>query len=211
MGDLLRGAWVHKEGRRERKIEKTCTTESMPRGYDALRDVLASANSPTQLKPHIRNLLNNDPGPHPSLLPPHDSLSPVEIPHSDSPGPSPSSPQMPPIAIPYNPVTRRTPPTSVLIPLTPAELESFKTPRHALRIRAQRPDPALENPNFFPSALYPNLKRKRESDGEDKAAKRSRDSGLVVNHCEFCPLGQLMPRATSCRLLRSLCSCMSVR
>ncbi|KAF8491945.1 mRNA capping enzyme-domain-containing protein [Gautieria morchelliformis] len=92
----------------------------------------------------------------------------------------------PPVAIPYNPINRRTPPTSVLIPLTPAELESFKAPRHALRLRAKRPDPALENPNFFPSSLYPSKpvsgKRKRGEEEEETATKRSRDSGLVVEH-----------------------------
>jgi mRNA (guanine-N7-)-methyltransferase len=175
----------------------------MPRGYDALRDVLASANSPTQLKPHIRNLLNNDPGPPSSHLPPYkltrDSLSPsTPLPptptdnSASASAPSPSSPHMPPpVAIPYNPINRRTPPTTVLIPLTPAELELFKLPRHALRLRAKRPDPALENPNFFPSSLYPSKptsKRKREEEEEERHAKRSRDSGLVVEHCEFTSL-----------------------
>jgi hypothetical protein len=167
-------------GRGTRGVHKRATassndTERMPRGYDALRDVLASANSPTQLKPHIRNLLNDDPAPPPRF---------------------PSSPSMSPVAapIPYSPITRRTPPTSVLLPLTPEELESFKTPRHALRIRARRPDPALDNPNFFP----PAIKRKRDSDDDDKPdnpAKRSRDVGLVVNHCESpmsCPVVPLL-------------------
>ncbi|KAF8580667.1 guanine-N(7)-methyltransferase [Ramaria rubella] len=143
----------------------------MPRGarYDPLRDVLA--HSPTQLKPHITNLLNNDPLPQESRLPPHrlppHALSPVAQP----------APMLP---VPYNPTTRRTPPTSVLVPLTPAELESFKAPRHALRARAGRPDPALQNPNFFPPPLRD--KRKREDDEEERAAKRTRDSGLVVEH-----------------------------
>lgn len=175
----------------------------MPRGYDALRDVLA--NSPTHFKPHITNLLN-DPRPHRASLSPvlHSAPLTPALTHSSRPGSSDSAsspPMLPvepsPTVLPYNPIKRRTPPTSVLIPLTPAELESFKIPRHALRVRAQRPDPALENPNFFPASLrHPdtapqrkaNSKRKREDDDDEKALKRSRDSGLVVEHCEYRPL-----------------------
>ncbi|KIJ32457.1 hypothetical protein M422DRAFT_213808, partial [Sphaerobolus stellatus SS14] len=129
----------------------------MPRGYDALRDVLASGkapNSPTLLRPHIQNILN-DPIP--------------------GPPPQPTMPK----PVPYNP-TRISEPKSVLIPLTPEELESFKIPRHALRMRLNRVDPSLENPNFFP----PNMrdKRKRDESDQPRGVKRSRDSGLVAQH-----------------------------
>lgn len=172
----------------------------MPRGYDALRDVLASKYPPIQLKPDIRNLLNNDPipqsplqrllcDPHSPVLdrtPPVPSFS-TSSPTTrsvNSPPPSlPSTPHMPPVAIPYKPITRRSPATTVLVPLTPTELESFKAPRHALRVRAKRPDPALENPHFFPSSVDSAArKRKGEEMEEERAAKRSR---LVVEHCAF--------------------------
>jgi len=141
------------------------TRHSMPRGYDALRDVLASGkapNSPTLLRPTISNILN-DP-----------------IPQQNNPQPPPPSPPTMPPPIPYAP-NRISEPRSVLIPLTPDEYENFKIPRHALRHNLGRPDPSLENPNFFP----PNMrdKRRREESEEERAAKRSRDSGLVVNHC----------------------------
>ncbi|GJJ15084.1 hypothetical protein Clacol_009359 [Clathrus columnatus] len=142
----------------------------MPRGYDALRDVLASNSnspiSPTLTRPHISNILN-------------DPISPTSMSSSSIASQPPAPP--PPQSIPYNPTKRFTPPASVLIPLTLEEFESFKIPRNALRVLAQRPDPALENPNFFPPNIA-NAKRKREDDDESGSQKRSRDSGLVVHH-----------------------------
>lgn len=145
----------------------------MPRGYDALRDVLASSSnppiSPTLTRPHIANILN-------------DPISSTSMSSSVASKPSQPPPPLPPKSIQYNPTKRLTPPTSILDPLTPEELESFKVPRHALRVLAEKPDPSLENPTFFPRNLA-GAKRKREVNESNSPHKRSRDSGLVAEHC----------------------------
>ena len=73
-----------------------------------------------------------------------------------------------PRPIPYNPRTRITPPASVLQPLTPAEIQTFKSYRGKGAARL--------------------LKRKRASSNEPESPPSKRhagDVGVVVDHCSY--------------------------
>jgi len=73
-----------------------------------------------------------------------------------------------PRPIPYNPLTRITPPASVLQPLTPAELQTFKSYRGKGAARL--------------------LKRKRASSNEPEPLQSKRhtgDLGVLVDHCSY--------------------------
>ena len=73
-----------------------------------------------------------------------------------------------PRPIPYNPCTRITPPASVLQPLTPAEIQTFKSYRGKGAARL--------------------LKRKRASSNEPESPPSKRhagDVGVVVDHCSY--------------------------
>jgi len=73
-----------------------------------------------------------------------------------------------PRPIPYNPRTRITPPVSVLQPLTPAEIQTFKSYRGKGAARL--------------------LKRKRASSDEPEPLPSKRhagDVGVVVDHCSY--------------------------
>lgn len=94
--------------------------------------------------------------------------------------PKPSFMPPPPVpsrsVIPYAPRKRFTPPTSVTIPLTPAEVEWYRN------------YPGGIGSQILRSSGKSN-KRGRSVDfgdvNEEPAAKRSRDVGLVVEHCMF--------------------------
>lgn len=73
-----------------------------------------------------------------------------------------------PRPIPYNPRTRITPPASVLEPLTPAEIQTFKSYRGKGAARL--------------------LKRKRASSDEPEpplSKRHAGDVGVVVDHCSY--------------------------
>jgi len=73
-----------------------------------------------------------------------------------------------PRPIPYNPRTRITPPASVLQPLTPAEIQTFK--------------------NYRGKGAARLLKRKRASSNEPESPPSKRhagDVGVVVDHCSY--------------------------
>jgi mRNA (guanine-N7-)-methyltransferase len=88
----------------------------------------------------------------------------------------PLPPPLPQSTIPYNPKVRMTPPTSVMIPLSPEEVEMYKDNRYRGRGATQ---------------IARSAKRKRseeppESEVDHPPTKRlAGDVGVVVNHCEF--------------------------
>ena len=123
--------------------------------FDPVRD--AVLNSPVESRrPTLSALLN----------PQTDS-------NYDSPRPSSSgslSTASPMASIPYNPTKRVTKPESVLIPLTPAEIEHYKNFRGegVARLVAKRKRAASDEPD--PDDVRP-LKR------------HTNDVGVVVEHC----------------------------
>lgn len=162
---------------------------------------------------------------HPNL-PPHSqspTLSTRRSPYPP-PGPLPSNnhfpaPMPPPMAIPYQPLQqkRKSRTASVLVPITPEEARSLKqASRNSLR---RDPFPVASSsssshPNGSPylqSTPHPNMhspspaKRKYEPEEleqqeHERAAKRSRDTLLVADHCEFIVYCSLHSISTfSCR------------
>ena len=97
---------------------------------------------------------------------------PVTRPQSNTSMLPPSQPQS---SVPYNPKIRMTPPTSVLTPMSPAEMEMYKDHRYRGRGAIQ---------------IASGVKRKRSEEPFEFAVdqphtkKLAGDVGVVVDHCE---------------------------
>jgi mRNA (guanine-N7-)-methyltransferase len=87
----------------------------------------------------------------------------------------PPPPPQPQSSIPYNPKVRMTPPTSVMTPMSPAEMEMYKDYRYRGRGATQ---------------IALGVKRKRSEEPPESAVdqpptkKLAGDVGVVVDHCE---------------------------
>lgn len=107
------------------------------------------------------------------------------------PMPTASSSGNPPRStIPYAPRNRRTTPDSVLKPLTPAEIELYRKLRESNPLRARyaplkRKHEQVEPPVGAVAPTKPGKRKGKEEDSNSSArpTKRSRDSGIVVEHC----------------------------
>ncbi|KAG5645002.1 hypothetical protein DXG03_007279 [Asterophora parasitica] len=102
---------------------------------------------------------------------PSSSSSSISLSRQNPTMPPPPPPQQ--STIPYNPRVRITPPTSVMVPMTPAEMETFKDYRYRGRGAMQ---------------LSQGRKRQRseEPDDDRPAKKLAGDVGVVVEHCASC-------------------------
>jgi hypothetical protein len=95
---------------------------------------------------------------------------------------TPKFPPLPQSTIPYNPKVRMTTPTSVMIPLSPAEVKMYKDNRYRGRGATQ---------------IALGAKRKRSEEPPESEVDRpptkklAGDVGVVVNHCEFSPPTQI--------------------
>jgi mRNA (guanine-N7-)-methyltransferase len=91
-------------------------------------------------------------------------------------------PPPPPSTIPYNPKVRMTPPTSIMIPMTPAEVEMYKDYRYRGRGATQ---------------ITLGLKRKRSEEppefsvDQPPTKKLAGDVGVVVQHCQSSSFPQI--------------------
>ena len=133
---------------------------------------IATPTSPTSVRsthsrPSTSSSTSHRPPPSPVMIP----RPPVPRARSLTP-PRPSSPPPKPKPLPYNP-RRRTPAGSVLEPLTQDEAHFYHT---RLGAGSQRLAKRKRSPSFEPPASQP-------------PQKRSRDTGLVMDHCtSICPL-----------------------
>ncbi|CCM06030.1 uncharacterized protein FIBRA_08275 [Fibroporia radiculosa] len=131
--------------------------------------------------------------PHPSLTPKHPPSTSPQMASTSSNADVPKR-----SSIPYAPVRRRTPAGSVLVPLSPAEMERYRNfpgGVGTMLLRKRKREAESEN----------NKKRERseesENSGEPEDAPDERDAkkrrvgdvGLIVEHCEF--LSILVPWA----------------
>ena len=151
-----------------------------------------SSSSPTRPRSaHSSSLSFPPPSQSPLQRPLRSPTTPIQQ-HSHMPPP-------PPPALPYNPI-RKTNPTSVLRPLTQADLQLFANPTNLLRKNSSNKAPiqtwtapARESVPAFQgtssSTVRRGEKRLRENDGpnEHRAAKRAKDQALVAQHCARLP------------------------
>jgi hypothetical protein len=102
-------------------------------------------------------------------IPPSTPVPVVSKPAAMAPPPPP--PLLPPktSTLPYKPRHRVSPPTSVLTPLSPQEIEFYNDPNKS---------------RLGWSQLAKKRKRDPNDDGSITAAKKSKDMGIVVNHCQ---------------------------
>lgn len=127
------------------------------------------------------------------FLSPHRLPPPLRSP--PFPSSSPSPPQQPPryrspisvqeqmLPPPYQPRQRRTDPKSVLVPITQDEIDFFKrSSKNWLRTRPLDVSLPLSSP--YPPYSDPKGKRRYDGYDDEHVSKRSRDSGLVAQHCK---------------------------
>lgn len=138
------------------------------------KSMFSSSPSPTRESPVSRSRPSSSSS-SVSMSFPNQFNNPVARLVHSNPMPPPPPPPPQPATIPYNPKVRITPPTSVLIPLSPAELEAYKDYRYQGRGSAQ-----LANVGKRKRSTSP-----RGGDSDQPPAKRLHgDVGVVMEHCK---------------------------
>lgn len=119
-------------------------------------------------------------------MPPPAARSPVPPPEAEPPVPRVLSSAR--SSVPYAPRNRVTPPASVLLPLTPAEIEQYKWVLRAVLCTRCSDATHRNYPGGIGSQLLKRKRKEIEDNGGDGPAernlKRTRDVGLIAEHCE---------------------------
>jgi mRNA (guanine-N7-)-methyltransferase len=145
--------------------------------FRSTKSMFTSSPSPTRESPVSRSR-------------PSSSSSSVSVPYLSQPNTRPltNTSMLPPppsqlqSTIPYNPKVRMTPPNSVMIPMTPAEVEMYKDYRYRGRGVA---------------LITLGTKRKRSEElpefdiNQPPMKKLAGDVGVVVDHCQYSLLSQI--------------------
>jgi mRNA (guanine-N7-)-methyltransferase len=146
----------------------TVDTQSTPRSSKSMFTSSPSPTRESRSRPSSSSSSVSMSSPSQSIARPRSNMPPP-------PPPPPPPPHQPQSTVPYNPKVRMTPPTSVLKPMSPTEMEMYKDYRFRGRGAIQ---------------IASGVKRKRSEEPPESAVdqpptkKLAGDVGVVVDHCE---------------------------